>query len=686
MAGIKENMLNYSSSGENHEIERILRYMGIDCRLKSSTVDGKLQEIKRRFDINTRCVELTDDWYSKMLLPVLVEQNGEYKAVLPNYSGRGIMYKDGKRIRLDKKNASDIGDTGRCFYKGFAEKKITRIGLVKYMLSCVRPQEYAVIFAAAYFMVRFARRFPRAQYTIFNSVIPSGTADNIMPIAMLLMGIALIYAVLSVFRGIVSSNMSLIIGANFQSALVSRLLKLKPSFFSERRSGSLSRTIVRFSDISGIFSCESITALFSLVLSYIYAAEIKRYTPEMMEWVYITFAGIVVSNLVYALLRGLYLSGLYKCSNEMTGFVYELFGGMENVKLNNASQIMTQRWNEQYIDTMKAYSKNRYTKNYNSSYLFFGSIVMIVFYGLGIKQHTSAASFAAFLSLYNLFVVSAGGIGSVLQSLMKFNTAYARLKDFLNAEIEEDIDKAPIKKIESKIEFSGVSYKYPSAEKNVLENISFKIQKGEKIGIVGKSGSGKSTLLKLLLGFEKPDSGRIFIDDTDLNEIDLKSYRRNLGVVLQTTKLIPGDIYSNLTLINANVDINEINEALTAVGIKDDIDNMPMGLHTYVSENNMTVSAGQKQRIVLARAILAKPFMLVLDEATNALDNITQARVTEYLRSYDSTVVLVAHRLSTIKYCDRIIVLNNGTIAEEGNYNELMEKQGFFYELIKNQL
>ena len=329
----------------------------------------------------------------------------------------------------------------------------------------------------------FAKVFPRAQYIIINNIIPSGTSNNLMPIAMYLLSIAIISAVLNVFRGVVSANMSLIIGANFQSALISRLLKLKPSFFSQQRLGSLSRTIMTFSDISDIFSCESITALLSFILSFVYAREIKEYIPELMRVVYTAFGLILLFNLIYAVLYGKYSLNLFKRSTDMTGFVYELFGGMESVKLNNASEVMTNRWIELYVDTMKAYKKGKFIKHYNTRYMFFTAFLMFSVYVKGLTETFDAAEFAAFLSLFSLFMASVGGIGTVFRSLSRFNTAYTRLEEFMQAETEEYTGKVQLDKIERKIEFSNVSYKYPSSDTNVLENISFQIknrQNGQK--------------------------------------------------------------------------------------------------------------------------------------------------------------------------------------------------------------
>ena len=690
MAEVKKGDLYDSirrySSRHRSETELVLRHLGHNEPLESEGAEAQTEEAKRRFGVSVRRVELKGEWYKNMLLPLLVEYEGEMKAVVPDFSGQGIMRLGKRRVRMNSAVAEKADNTGICFYRGFSDEKITRRGLLKYMLGCVSVREYAVIAAAAVMVSVFAVAFPQVQYYIFNNVVPSGTTWGIPPACALLLGIAAISAVLNIFRGTVSANMSLIIGANFQSALASRLLRLRSSFFSDRKAGSLSRTIITFSDLSGIFSGENVAALLSFVLSFIYAAAIASVARNMLGLVLGGFVFTVILNIIYIYAQKRYTARCYESTNEMSGFVYELFGGMESVKLNNAAFAMTDRWSRYYAETVRARESGVFLRHFNSIYTLVTALYMLLIYAAGMKSDITAASFATFLSLYALFMVNARGIGRVLDAVMRFNMAYDRLREFLSAGTEENEGKISIDTINNSIEFSNVSFRYPSMETNVLENVSFKIEKGKRIGITGSSGSGKSTLLRLLLGFERPQSGRIYVDHANMNEIDLSSYRRNLGVVLQDSKLIPGDIYTNITMTAPGADIERVNAAMEAVGIRDEIESMPMGLHTVVSESSMTVSGGQKQRLLLARAVINEPFMLVLDEATSALDNAAQAEVTDYINKAGITTVMVAHRLSTIKDCDEILVLDRGTIAERGSYEELTDKKGVFYELVKNQM
>jgi ABC-type bacteriocin/lantibiotic exporter with double-glycine peptidase domain len=219
----------------------------------------------------------------------------------------------------------------------------------------------------------------------------------------------------------------------------------------------------------------------------------------------------------------------------------------------------------------------------------------------------------------------------------------------------------------------------------VIDNLSLKIKSGQYVAIVGTTGCGKSTLMRLLLGFETPQKGAIFYDGKDLATIDLKSLRKRIGTVMQNGKLFSGDIFSNIVISSPQLTLEDAWKAAEMAGIAEDIRNMPMNMHTIISEGSGGISGGQRQRIMIARAIAPNPKILMFDEATSALDNITQRIVSESLDKLKCTRIVIAHRLSTIKQCDRIIVLNKGKIIEDGTYDELMDKKGFFSELVERQ-
>ena len=219
----------------------------------------------------------------------------------------------------------------------------------------------------------------------------------------------------------------------------------------------------------------------------------------------------------------------------------------------------------------------------------------------------------------------------------------------------------------------------------VIEGLDLKIHPGEYIAIVGPTGCGKSTLVRLLLGFEKPDKGAVYYDGKDIANLDLHSLRRKIGTVTQDGTLFQGDIFSNIAISAPQMNLEEAWKAAELAGIADDIRAMPMGMQTQISEGQGGISGGQKQRLMIARAVAGRPKILILDEATSALDNRTQQQVAEALDRLGCTRIVIAHRLSTIKNCNRILVLNQGNIQEEGTYEELIAQNGFFAELIKRQ-
>ena len=232
---------------------------------------------------------------------------------------------------------------------------------------------------------------------------------------------------------------------------------------------------------------------------------------------------------------------------------------------------------------------------------------------------------------------------------------------------------------------NNVTFRYTANGPKVIDNMSLKIAAGEYVAIVGPSGCGKSTLMRLLLGFEKPERGGIFYDGRELDQIDLKSLRRKIGTVMQSGSLFNESIYANIALSAPSLTLEEAWQAAETASIADDIRAMPMGMFTMISEGEGGISGGQKQRLMIARAIAPKPSVLIFDEATSALDNIAQKKVTEALDALHCTRIVIAHRLSTIRSCSRILFLGDGRVLEEGTYEELMEKNGLFADMVARQ-
>ena len=309
----------------------------------------------------------------------------------------------------------------------------------------------------------------------------------------------------------------------------------------------------------------------------------------------------------------------------------------------------------------------------------------IALYYMAMQGNVDPSSYFAFTASYGMLMGAFMSVSGIALSAAQIQPILELAEPFLKTEPETSQGKEIVTGISGGIELSHISFRYSEDTPYVLNDISLKIKPGEYVAIVGSTGCGKSTLVRLLLGFEKPEKGAVYYDSKDMAGLDLATLRRKIGTVMQDAGLFQGDIYSNIVISAPQLTLDDAWEAAEKAGIADDIRAMPMGMYTMISEGQGGISGGQRQRIMIARAIAPKPKLLIFDEATSALDNKTQRQVSEALDGMGCTRIVIAHRLSTIKHCDRILVLDGGKITEQGTYDELIAKDGFFAELVKRQ-
>ncbi|MEO1183553.1 MAG: ATP-binding cassette domain-containing protein, partial [Cyanobacteria bacterium J06636_27] len=296
----------------------------------------------------------------------------------------------------------------------------------------------------------------------------------------------------------------------------------------------------------------------------------------------------------------------------------------------------------------------------------------------------SLGAFIAFNTAFGSFIQGITELSDTFIEILQIIPLWKRTKPILNAVPEISLKKADPGKITGGISVEHVIFRYRKDGVPTLNDVNISAQPGEFIALVGGSGSGKSTLLRLLLGFETPESGSIYYDNQDLSGLDIDAVRRQMGVVLQNTQLQSASIYENIAG-GASITLEEAWEAATASGFADDIMDMPMQMHTVISEGGGNLSGGQRQRLVIARALALKPKILLFDEATSALDNRTQAIVSEHLDKLQVTRIVIAHRLSTIRNADRIYVMEAGQVVQQGSYDELSSQSGLFARLMARQ-
>lgn len=369
--------------------------------------------------------------------------------------------------------------------------------------------------------------------------------------------------------------------------------------------------------------------------------------------------------------------------------LFQLIRGIQKLRVAGAED----RAINKYIDLHLKSAKLNYNTGFYAAFVailstLFSIIASMIFFNIVFQEGLSASvgSIMGFLTSYGAFSAALYQIPSCYMSYLQSKPWFERLAPIMHEIPERNLNTKVEEDIKGNIEVSHLTFAYDENSPVVIDDISFSINEGEYVAIVGPSGCGKSTLLSLLLGFEHQDKGKIYYDNHDLDDVDKKSLRQNFGVVLQDGDLIAGSILDNIIISNPDATLNDVNDVLKKVNIYDEIQQMPMGIHTLLSEGSGLISGGQKQRILIARAIVGKPKIMFFDEATSALDNIAQTHVVKSLNEIGGTRVVIAHRLSTIINCDRIIVMDKGKIVETGTYDELLKNKGLFYSLVQRQI
>ncbi len=675
-----------NNKAECDGINAVLKFLNEKERVDTNLpMSEQLKYIEENLFIKTSYAELDGDWYTTAAVPMLVKTTDErWLAVIPETNGTCFCIDRGKKIKVTQKNADRFTGSAVYFYKKLKNGKVTMLNLVSFMAKCSSKKEKITVIATSALTVLAGMLLPWANSFIFSNVIPAGNISGIPAAAALIISAVSVASVFALLEMLILTNSMLRTNTYVQSAVFSRLLSLKPDFFKHIKSGELSRMILEFSDITKLVSVRSIRAGISMVLSLLYLIEIYIFAPKLFG---VVIAMTIISGAMMAaegILNSRWAREYSKSLSAMSGFCYELFSGIEQVKLCGAETRMMKRFSERYLDASRKEDKPfllKYSEVFHKLLMILSTAAVFLF-----GSRLEAADYIAFAAAYGAYLSSSAGAAVIIRMIASFRSSCSLIKPMLDEECEElGHGRKEIENLRGEISISDLYFRYDENSPYVLNGLSAHIREGESVGIVGMSGCGKSTLIRLLFGFERADQGSIYIDGLDIRELNLKSFRRKTGVVLQDMGFISGDIYSNITITKPDATMEEVNEAVEAAGLTEIIASLPMGIHTPVSQENCTLSGGQRQRVLIARALLAKPSILIFDEATSALDNNTQAKITENLNRLKCTKIIVAHRLSSVRSCDRILIMDKGGIVQEGTFDELSNTDGLLQQLMKRQ-
>ncbi len=675
--------------GAVHEILKFYHVKPQEIPDSLKEMNDILEFLMRPSGFMRRKVKLTGDWYKNGIGAMLgtYKESGKAVALIP--AGRGYEASDehtGEKIRITAKNVKMFSVDAYCFYRPLPLKAIGMKELFSYIVQTMSAADAAAIAVSALAVTLIGLFTPYANQLIFGNAIENGSINVLAACAILLIGTGIASSLISAVRQLTLAKIKTKMDAAVSSAAMMRLLSLPAAFFKDYSAGELAGRIQDINGLCGMMVEFLLTVLLSAAFSIVYLIQIAAYTPSLLLPTILVLACTCLCAALYAVFGRNIAAEKAELSAKESGLVCSVFSGIQKIKLAGAEKRVFAKWAKQYSQTARLEYNPPFFLKMDTVLLLGITLTGTIFiYIRAIRTGILPEEYMSFTAAYSMLMGGFSVLTSSSGTFSAIRAVFSAIRPILEEVPEVAEEKKVVTRLSGGIELSNVSFRYKEDMPLILDNLSLKIRPGQYVAIVGKTGCGKSTLLRLLLGFEKPLKGAVYYDGKDLSRLDLKSLRKFMGVVMQNGKVFQGDIFSNITISSPNPTMEQAWAAAEAAGIADDIQRMPMGMHTIVSEGGGGFSGGQKQRLLIARAVAAKPKVLLFDEATSALDNITQKQVSDSLGRMKCTRIVIAHRLSTIMQCDRILVLDQGRIIEDGTYENLLNAGGFFAGLVKRQ-
>lgn len=654
-----------------------------------------IKDIAHASRVRWRVVALKAQWWAQDNGALLVFTEKDYLplALLRN-AGKYQIFNpaDGSKQDVTPEVANDLARFGYMFYPHLPSRALSLGDVFGFAFRGLKPEiSWVLLIGLANALLWMA--IPIASGHLFDNVFPAADHGQMVEVILVLFIASVVNLLFETTRAMLVLRIEARATNDLQAAVWDRVLNLPTDFFRQFTAGDLATRINGINEIRQALSGSLIATLIGGVFSIVNIFLMFYYSFKLGMLALLLVMIAMGVNFVIAWRTVRVTREATTLNGKVTGRVLEYLSGIAKLRVTGAEARAFANWAGLFAQqkrlSLQAGKLTNLSNMFGTAFPVFASTVLFAVIAFASFDKTdsqfSTGDFIAFNASFVVLLHSMLGLVRATMSVINIAPTYERTLPILRTLPEVDEHKHAPGRLLGAIEISRLRFSYAPNLPPVIDDLSMSIKPGEFIALVGGSGSGKSTLLRLLLGFEQPSQGDIYYDGYNLKDVDVTSVRRQLGVVLQSGRLMSGDIFTNI-IGSSTLVLKDAWEAARACGLDKDIEAMPMGMHTVVADGGSTLSGGQRQRLLIARALVHKPAIIFFDEATSALDNQTQAIVSKSMESLKATRVVIAHRLSTIINADRIYVLDQGKVVQSGSYQELMQQEGMFAELAKRQI
>ena len=671
-----------------------IRFSPLPPRLAGRPAEDRLAALVDAAGARKRQVALRGRWWRRSHGDMLAFAGDDGQPVALLQDGKGYcahFVATGDSRTVDDSVAAQLAPFAQVLHAGLPGRRLGWRDLLHFVGQRQAANAGRLVAVAA-LMALLTLLAPLAMGHVFDVVIPAADQWQLREILAALLALAVATLSLGVYRAELLLHVQGSTDGLLQAAVWDRVLRLPVGFFRGHAAGDLAQRIGAINDIERELSGNALVSVLGGLFAFLSLAFLFHLDVPLaaLAAAFAALAVLVQVTLGLQVIRrersALALQG------RLSGLVQQMLCGIAKLRMAAAEARAFCRWSSLFVEARRVDIDIARLRNAAGIVIGALSVVAtaVLFQAMAGPTVTSASGmstgrFVAFASIYAGFFAHFLAMSESLLAMLKLVPQMERTRPILETPTESLQPGRQDFQLSGGISLSHICFRYGAALPLVLDDVSLDVREGEFLAVVGPSGSGKSTLMRLLLGFEQAQSGTIHFDSIAIADLDLRAMRRQMGVVLQSGQITPGDIFSNI-VGSHKLTLDDAWEAARLCGLDADIAAMPMGMNTILGEGSGSLSGGQRQRLLIARAIVRKPRILLFDEATSALDNHAQETVTRSVEQLRATRVVIAHRLSTIRNADRIVVMDQGRVVQSGRYDDLVAEPGLFRDLARRQI